>query len=246
METSLTWLGRLTGSPSAGDWKQLLDVYGPLLAGWLAKSGVPATDRDDLVQEVLMVVVRRVSEFDRRGPGAFRAWLRQILANHLKKYFRDRPASGPAVDLDAVAAADHEDLTQEVLMVVVRRVGEFDRRGPGAFRAWLRAIVANHVRKYFRGRASAPEVDLDAVAAPDSVLGRAWDREHDEHLAARAMRLVEGDFAPATWAAFRRQVIDGVPPAAVAAELGLSLNAAILAKSRVLKRLREELRGLVE
>jgi len=32
---------------------------------------------------------------------------------------------------------------------------------------------------------------------------------------------VEGDFAPATWAAFRRQVFDGCKPAEVAAELGL-------------------------
>ena len=185
METSLTWLGRLTGAPSEGDWKQLLDVYGALLRGWLARSGVAPADRDDLVQEVLMVVIRRVGEFDRRGPGAFRAWLRGILANHLKKYFRDRPESGPVID-------------------------------------------------------------LDAVAAPDSVLGRQWDREHDEHLAARALRLVEGDFAPATWAAFRRQVLDGRPAADVAAELGLSVNSVLLAKSRVLKRLRSELGGLVE
>lgn len=185
METSLSWLGRLVGTPTEGDWKQLLDVYRPLLHGWLARSGVPAADHDDLTQEVLMVVVRRVGEFDHRGPGAFRAWLRGILANHLRKYFRDRPPSLPAVD-------------------------------------------------------------LDAVAEPDSVLGRQWDREHDEHLAARALKLVEGDFAPATWAAFCRQVLDGRPPAAVAAELGLSVNAVLLAKSRVLKRLRAELPGLAE
>ena len=185
METSLTWLGRLAGAPTEGDWKQLLDGYGPLLHGWLARSGVAAADRDDLVQEVLMVVVRRVGEFDRRGPGAFRAWLRAILANHLRKYFRDRPESGPAID-------------------------------------------------------------LDAVAADDSVLGRAWDREHDEHLAARVLKLVEGDFAPATWAAFCRQVLDGRAPTDVAAELGLSVNAVLLAWSRVLKRLLAELPGLGE
>jgi RNA polymerase sigma-70 factor (ECF subfamily) len=185
VETSLTWLGRLTGTPTEGDWKQLLDVYGPLLGNWLARAGVPPTDRDDLIQEVLVVVVRRVGEFDRRGSGAFRAWLRGILANYLRKYFRERRPAGPALD-------------------------------------------------------------PDELAAEDSALGRVWDREHDEHLAARALRLVEGDFAPATWAAFRRQVLDGRPPGEVAAELGLSLNAVILAKSRVLKRLREELRGLVE
>jgi RNA polymerase sigma-70 factor (ECF subfamily) len=49
-----------------------------------------------------------------------------------------------------------------------------------------------------------------------------------------------------TWQAFRRQVIDDRPPAEVAAELGVSLNAVIQAKSRVMKRLRAELRGLVE
>ena len=185
VETSLTWLGRLTGSPTEGDWKQLLDVYGPLLRGWLARSAVAAADHDDLIQDVLMVVVRRVSEFEHRGPGAFRAWLRGILANRLRKYFRDGPPSAAAID-------------------------------------------------------------LDAVADPDSVLGRAWDREHNEYLAAWALRLVEGDFAPATWAAFRRQVLDGRPPREVASELGLSVNAVLLAKSRVLKRLRAELGGLVE
>lgn len=184
METSLTWLGRLVQSPTEADWTQLLGVYGPLLAAWLARAGVPPADRDDLVQEVLLVVVRRVGEFDHRGPGAFRAWVRGILANHLRKFFRTRPAT--------------------------------------------------------------PTIDLDEVADPRSELGRHWDREHDEHVVARALRVVEGDFAPATWRAFRRQVIDGRAPADVAAELGLSLNAVLCAKSRVLKRLREELRGLVE
>ena len=185
MQTSLTWLGRLTGDPTEGDWKRLLDVYGSLLRSWLTRSGVAAADHDDLIQEVLMVVVRRVSEFDHRGSGAFRAWLRGIMANHLRKYFRDRPPSAPAIDLDAVAAAD-------------------------------------------------------------SVLARAWDREHDTHLAARALRMVQADFAPATWAAFCRHVLDGRPPAEVAVELRLSVNSVLLAKSRVLKRLRAELSGLVD
>jgi RNA polymerase sigma-70 factor (ECF subfamily) len=184
METSLTLLGRLTAAPGDADWRRLLDVYGPLLHGWLSRAGVPACDRDDLVQEVLVVVVRRVSGFDRRGPGAFRAWLRGILTNHLRTYFRTRTATA--------------------------------------------------------------SLDLDQLAREDSVLSRQWDREHNQFLAARAMRAVERDFAPATWSAFLRQVLDGQKPADVAAELGLSLNAVLLAKSRVLKRLRAELRGLVE
>jgi RNA polymerase sigma-70 factor (ECF subfamily) len=185
VQTSLTWLGRLAGDPSEGDWKRLLDVYGPLLRGWLARSGVSAADHDDLVQEVLIVVVRRVSEFDHRGPGAFRAWLRGILANYIRKYFRDRAPSNPAIDLNALAASD-------------------------------------------------------------SVLGREMDREHDEYLAARALRTVQADFAPATWAAFKQHVLDGQTAQEVASDLGLTVNSVLLAKSRILKRLRAELAGLVD
>jgi RNA polymerase sigma-70 factor (ECF subfamily) len=60
------------------------------------------------------------------------------------------------------------------------------------------------------------------------------------------MKLIEGDFTPATWAAFCRQVLDGRSPKDVATELGLSVNSVLLAKSRVLKRLRAELPGLGE
>ena len=60
------------------------------------------------------------------------------------------------------------------------------------------------------------------------------------------MRRVQGDFAPATWQAFRRHVLEGEPAVRVAAALGLSLNAVRVARSRVLKRLRQELAGLVE
>ena len=183
METSVTWIGRLAGSPDGDDWRRLDAAYRPLLLGWAARAGV----------------------------------------------------GGAA-----------EDVVQDVMVAVVERVGEFEHRGPGAFRAWLRGILANHVRRHFARRRATPGVDLDAVADPHIDLGRVWDREHDEYFAARALRAAEGDFAPATWAAFRMQVVDGRGAAAAAAAAGITLNAALLAKSRVLKRLREELRGLTD
>jgi RNA polymerase sigma-70 factor (ECF subfamily) len=57
---------------------------------------------------------------------------------------------------------------------------------------------------------------------------------------------IETDFSSATWLAFRRSALDGQPVASVAAELGVSENAVLLAKSRVLKRLRAEAAGLVD
>jgi RNA polymerase sigma-70 factor, ECF subfamily len=60
------------------------------------------------------------------------------------------------------------------------------------------------------------------------------------------MDAVRPEFADATWRTFRRVAIDGEPARAVAEELGMSLNAVLIAKSRVTARLRQEARGLVE
>jgi RNA polymerase sigma-70 factor, ECF subfamily len=58
--------------------------------------------------------------------------------------------------------------------------------------------------------------------------------------------LLERDFQPATWQAFGRVVIHGQPADRVAADLGLSVNAVLIAKCRVLRRLRQEARGLLD
>src|SRR5262245_8380955 len=88
METSVSLLERLGGTPTDDDWRRLDDLYQPLLRAWVARAGVAASDGDDLVQDVLLVVVRKVGGFERRGRGAFRAWLRAILAHQLRDYFR--------------------------------------------------------------------------------------------------------------------------------------------------------------
>lgn len=191
METSVSLLERLAGQPTDGDWQRLLDLYQPLLRAWLTRAGV--------------------------------------------------------------ASSDVDDLSQEIMLVVFREVGGFERRGNGAFRAWLRTILANRVRNYFRGQQHRPTAtggsdflqSLDELESPQSALSQLWDREHDDHVVAALLRRVQPDFAPATWQAFRLHVLEGEPAARVAAELGLSLNSVLLAKSRVLKRLRQELAGLV-
>lgn len=192
METSASLLDRLVDGPAEADWRRMVDLYQPLLRSWCLRSGAPESDADDLVQETFTVVIREVAEFDRRHPGAFRAWLRGILANRLKNFFR-----------------------------------------------------ARHYRPVATG-ASDFLHRLDELESPSSALSKEWDRDHDRHLAARAMKLVRQDFTSATWQAFHRLVLDGAAASEVAAELKLSVNAVLLAKSRVLKRLRSELQGFLD
>lgn len=151
-----------------------------------------------------------------------------------------------------VPADDADDLGQEVLTVVVKEVPLFRQPDhPGAFRAWLRTVVVNRTRGYWRSRNNRPQVVgdaavLDALEDPASGLTGEWDRQHESHVAQRLLAALEGEFSPATWLAFRRQVVDGTKAAEVAAELGTTVNAVLIAKSRVLRRFRQEAAGILE
>jgi RNA polymerase sigma-70 factor (ECF subfamily) len=145
------------------------------------------------------------------------------------------------------------DLTQEILMVVVREIPHFDRLRTGAFRAWLRQITVNKVITFRRQRQRRPIVGfgpedrfLEQLADPNGDLAREWDRDHDQHVLTTLLAVVRTDFSPVTWEAFRRFAIDGLPARQVAEELGLSENAVITAKSRILKRLRNEAGDFLE
>jgi RNA polymerase sigma factor (sigma-70 family) len=159
------------------------------------------------------------------------------------------------LEQQGMSAADAEDVGQEVWAAIHRDLPRFDHSGrTGAFRLWVRTITLNRLRNHRRSRSNGPgpgptvgrDRDLDQLEDPDSPLSRLWDREHDEFVARRLMELVEPEFASSTWRSFRRQVLDGLPAAAVAEELGTSVNAVLIAKSRVLRRLRQEGHGLID
>jgi RNA polymerase sigma-70 factor (ECF subfamily) len=152
-------------------------------------------------------------------------------------------------------AADVDDLMQEVLAVVVRELPGFQHnQRTGAFRRWLRTVLVHRLRDFWRSTRARPLATgdsalvrwLDQLEDPDSGLSRLWDEQHDQHVVRRLLELIEPEVTPSTWEAFRRVALEGKDEETVAAELGLSVNAVFIAKSRVLSRLRREARGLVD
>ena len=140
-----------------------------------------------------------------------------------------------------------DDLAQEVFVVMVRELPRFQRQREGSFRTWLRQVTVNKVRtvrkQVDRRPAAGHELTdgfLDQLAEPQSELAREWDLDHDRHVFQKLLAIVQPDFQVNTWEAFRRFAVDGHPAAEVAAELGLTVNSVLQAKSRILKRLREE------
>lgn len=191
--TSVSLLERLRRQPGAALWQRLVDIYTPLIQGWLRRHALLPQDAEDLVQDVLAVVVRRLPDFH------------------------------------------HQART-------------------GSFRCWLRTITVNCVRDFWRAQRHRPQATgdskvlhiLDQLEDPDSAISRQWDLEHDRHVSQRLLQLIRPEFEATTWQAFRRVALEGASPDATAAELGISVNAVFIAKSRVLSRLRQEGEGLLD
>ena len=91
-------------------WKDLCDLYRPLILGWLRRQAVPAHDVDDLTQEILLALVKCLPSFRHSGQrGAFRSWLRTIVCHRTSDYWRACRRCVPAGGSDATAALHQLD-----------------------------------------------------------------------------------------------------------------------------------------
>lgn len=143
--------------------------------------------------------------------------------------------------------ADAGDLCQEVFRVVA---GAIDRWDPdparGSFRGWLSRITRNLLinfltrprnRSIGSGSTSVQEF-LEAQPAADPAATALFEAEYQWRLFEYAANEVQGEFTAPTWQAFWRTAVEGYPPTIVSAELGLTIGAVYVARSRVLARLK--------
>jgi RNA polymerase sigma-70 factor (ECF subfamily) len=143
-----------------------------------------------------------------------------------------------------------QDVLQDVFMAVAVKVKAFQNDGqPGAFRRWLFTITRY---KLLRKRRDAPPANggswLDELPGPTSP----GDPSDEDDASARclivreALKLIRGQFEPRTWDAAWQVIVEGRSPQDVATALGMTVGAVYTYKSRMLKRLREELRAFGE
>lgn len=142
------------------------------------------------------------------------------------------------------------DVFQEVFYAVAAHIAGFRRERAGdTFRGWLRTITRNKVRDHFRRRGREPdgaggtEAQLRFARLPDTCP----EEENsdvtpaDRDLFGRALDWIRGEFEEHTWRAFWLTAVEERTAGEVALELGMTSGAVRVAKSRVLRRLREEL-----
>jgi RNA polymerase sigma-70 factor (ECF subfamily) len=149
------------------------------------------------------------------------------------------------LDLD-----DHEaaDMVQDVFAVLVEQLPRFVYDRDKSFRAWLKTILLNRWRNHARKRSAENLVgaDMDELAEEQDAIPELEEAEYRQYLVSRAMALMQAEFEPVTWKACCEFVMGGRGAEEVARDLGISVNAVYLAKSRVIRRLRAELAGLLD
>ncbi len=142
---------------------------------------------------------------------------------------------------------DAADVVQEVFRAVAAHVQDFQPGPTGSFRGWLWTIARSKMLDHFRRDQRQPKAagGSDAQRSmqqiPESLDESEPGPNPSGDLVRRALALIRPDFTDASWRAFWRVAMEDQPVDEVARELGITPNAVYIAKSRVLRRLRDEL-----
>lgn len=174
------------GSPDA--WRELVDLYGPLVDSWCRRAGLSEPARADVGQDVFLSVHRGIGEFDAKRPGAtFRGWLWIIARNAVLAWQRRN-------QVQAAGGSTAQDRLAEVV----------DPWGNDS------------------------SVDQPTTGETASLLQR-------------ALAQIRPTVDATTWDAFWNMTVLGRSAPDVADELGLSAANVRQIKSRMLRRLRQQL-----
>lgn len=171
-------------------WRQLIELYRPLVIFWCGRNGVIDHDAEDVAQEVFSAAAVGMPGFRRDRPeDTFRGWLRGIARNLCLLHFRKS-----------------------------------------------RGVV--------RGGGGDSDDALNQIADPAGN-AEADDEAEVGQLYRRALDLVRHEFEPRTWDMFWRTVVEDRDTVALATEMSVKPAAVRQAKSRVLRRIKEEVGDLI-
>lgn len=185
--TSQSLLLRLSNNDDAQAWSQFVQIYSPLVYGYLRRRGLQDADAADVTQDVLRHVARAMQRFRYdASQGTFRAWLISVVRSRLADYWRrnQRQLTGSGDS----------------------RIGEL----------------------------------LDQQPSRDETVQ--WEESYQQAVFRWTADRARAEFQPQTWEAFWRTSIHGRPSQQVAEELGMSVGAVYIARSRVLARLKSLVR----
>jgi RNA polymerase sigma-70 factor (ECF subfamily) len=145
--TSATLLIRLRQPEDRAAWNRFVELYTPLLYRWARGAGLQEPDAADLVQEVFILLLRKLPDFSYNRQRSFRAWLRTVTLNKWRERCRRLSlpmADGRATPIETVAEDAATDLWEaEYQQLLFRRALEIMQSEfqPTTWRACWEVVV---------------------------------------------------------------------------------------------------------
>jgi RNA polymerase sigma-70 factor (ECF subfamily) len=147
--------------------------------------------------------------------------------------------------------ADAQDVTQDVLLRLARKMKDFAYDPSRSFRAWLKTLTSHAWSDFAKARQrpgqgtgdSAVRTGLESTEAREDLV-KHLEEEFDRELLEEAMVRVRLRVAPQTWEAFRLTALEGLAGAEAATRIPMQVAQVFVAKRRVQKMLREEIARL--
>ncbi len=144
--------------------------------------------------------------------------------------------------------SDAADLVQEIFVTLLRALPEFKYDGQGSFRGWLYRLAVNKWKDTRKKRIDLTPGDAALDSGPELAdpLEEWTEADFRRQVMQRALETLRQEYAPANWQAFWETTIEGRPVAEVAVEFQTTPNAIYLTRARIVRRLREELHGMLD
>jgi RNA polymerase sigma-70 factor (ECF subfamily) len=149
--------------------------------------------------------------------------------------------------------SDADDVSQEILIEVARKMRTFVYDPARSFRAWLKTLAhgawcdwLDRQRRHVQGSGDTHVLHLLETAVARDDLVQRLEHKYDAELLEVAQARVRLRVGPRSWDAFRLLALEGRSGAEAAAQLGMRVGAVYVARSRVQKLLQEEIRRLEE
>lgn len=102
-------LMQMKSSRESDAWHRFVELYTPLVFRWVSDLGVDGADRNDVVQEVFVVLLGKVSGFQYDSKRSFRGWLRTITLNKTRDLFRRKQRKTEPTFLERIESATDDE-----------------------------------------------------------------------------------------------------------------------------------------
>lgn len=138
------------------------------------------------------------------------------------------------------------DFTQDVFLLLFQKIPTFKYDANLRFRGWLFTLMRNKWREEYRKK-QIQGAQVPLIDAPDErQVADFAQEEFERNVVHRALKIMKADFEEKTWMACWEQVVNDKKGKEVAAMLGMSVAAVYQARTKVLRRLRQDLVGIVD